>query len=85
MSSPGNVIDWSLCCLCQLDKKGETLQNPKVGGFISLEKDLTDLNDINPPNLPSGINVKFTQLDDGSGIAITLRSNGEKYHKLCRS
>ena len=35
--------------------------------------------------VPSGITVPFDQLNDGSGIAATLRSHNAKYHNTCRS
>lgn len=74
--------NWQLCCLCQSDKD-EHLQSPKEEGILSLERDLNNFKEINA--VPSGIAVSLEQLDDGSGIANTLRSNNCKYHKTCRS
>ena len=81
--SSTEITNWGLCCLCQSDKTGEALQTPKEEGLVSLERDLKDLNAINANNLPSGINVTISQLNDGSGIAATLKSH--KAHKTCRS
>lgn len=75
-------LNWELCCLCQSDKN-EPLQNPKEEGLLSLEKDLNDFKEIDTE--PSGITVSFDQLNDGSGIAATLRAHNAKYHKICRS
>ena len=63
-----NVINWSPCYFCQSDIY--------IYIYRSLERALTDLNAIDPSNLPSYINVEITHLDAGSGIAVTLRSNG---------
>ena len=53
----------------------KTLQSPKEEGFASLERDLLGLNYINANSLPSGTNVTISQLNDGSGIASTLKSH----------
>lgn len=66
-------MNWTLCCLCQLDKTQEALQTPKEEGLLSLQRDLKDLNDLNDNKLPSGINVTIGQLNNGSGIAATLK------------
>ena len=65
-------MNWELCCLSRSDKNQEALQTPKEEGLKSIERDLEDFNDIDRNNLPSGINVKIGQLNDGSGIAATL-------------
>ena len=80
-----DTMDWGLCCLCQTDTPQKTLQTPKEDGLVSLETDLKDFNIIDATNLPSGINVTISQLNDGSGIAATLKTNDAKYHKTCRS
>jgi hypothetical protein len=78
-------MNWGLCCLCQSDKTEETLQTPKEEGLVSLERDLKDFNAISGNKFPSGINVTISQLNDGSGIAATLKSHEARYHKTCRS
>ncbi|KAL8577258.1 hypothetical protein ACOMHN_022446 [Nucella lapillus] len=78
-------MNWELCCLCQTDKTEEALQTPKEEGLVSLERDLKDFIAINANDLPHGINVTISQLNDGSGIAATLKSHKASYHKLCRS
>ena len=78
-------MNWTLCCLCQLDKTQEALQTPKEEGLLSLQRDLKDLNDLNDNKLPSGINVTIGQLNNGSGIAATLKLHKARYHKLCRT
>lgn len=74
--------NWQLCCLCQSDKD-EHLQSPEKEVILSLEKDLNGFKEIDA--VPSGIAVSLEQLDDGSGMANTLRSNNCKYHKTSRS
>ena len=83
MSSTDDM-NWELCCLCQSNKTQEVLQAPKNEGLLSLERDLTNFNVINADSVPSGINVTLNQLDDGSGIAATLKSHEAKYQKTCR-
>jgi len=78
-------MNWELCCLCQLDNTQEHLQTPKEEGLISLERDLKNFNAINTNKCPSGINVTISHLNDGSGIASTLKSHKARYHKTCRS
>ena len=82
--SSTEIMNWGLCCLCQSDKTGEALQTPEEG-LVSLERDLKDFNAISANNLPSGINVTISQLNDGSGIAETLKSHKARYHQTCRS
>ena len=77
-------MNWELCCLCQTDKTEEALQTPKEEGLLSLQKDLNDFITITA-NLPPGINVIISQLNDGSGIAATLKSHKAMYHRICRS
>ena len=78
-------INWNLCCLCQLDKPQDVLQTPKEEGLSSLERDLNDFHAIDAKSLPSGINITINDLNDGSGIAATLKANKARYHKICRS
>ena len=82
MSSTDTNIetDWTLCCLCYLQKH-EALVNPTEQGLSTLERDLKDFVQLSA--LPSSINI--SQLDDGTGIAATLHSHGAVYHKSCRS
>lgn len=74
-------INWNLCCLCQIDTN-ERLQNPTLDGYLSLEKQLKEFKNLNAT--PSEILVPTDKLDDGSGIADTLKSHNAKYHKSCR-
>ena len=78
-------MNWELCCLCQLDKPHEALQTPKEEGLESLERDLKDFNAISADTRPPGINITISQLNDGSGIAESLKSHKARYHKTCRS
>ena len=76
-------INWDLCCLCQQEAH-EPLQTPKEEGCLSLERDLKAF--LNVANvLPSSVNVTIDQLNNGSGIAETLKTHNAKYHKRCRS
>ena len=74
-------INWELCCLCQQDNN-ELLQTPMDEGLVNLER---DLNEFKISAVPSGVTVSLDQLNDGSGVAATLRSNTTKYHKTCRN
>ena len=76
-------INWELCCLCQQDNHNELLQTPKDEGLVNLERELNEFKEISA--VPSGITLSLDQLNDGSGVAATLRSNTTKYHKSCRS
>jgi hypothetical protein len=77
------TMDWKLCCLCQTVKT-EDLRCPTEEGLLSLERDLNDFMRI-ASKLPKSITVSMSSLDDGSGIASTLRSHSAGYHKSCRS
>ena len=75
-------INWELCCLCQQDNN-DLLQTPKDERLVNIERDLNEFKEISA--VPSGVAVSLDQLNDGSGVAATLRSNTTKYHKTCRS
>ena len=75
-------IKWDLCCLCQSDKE-EKLQTPKEEGLLTLERDLNDFKKYNV--VPNSVVVSLDKLDDGSGIAKTLKLKKARYHKSCRS
>jgi len=79
-------INWELCCLCQKEKSEEALQTPKEEGLLSLERDLRDFHVIDDQTLPAGINITIAQLDDGSGIAETLKlRKAKKRRSYCSS
>lgn len=61
------------------------MQTPKEEGLVSLERDLKDFFAINANDIPPGINVTISQLNDGSGSAATLKSHKAIYHHICRS
>jgi len=35
--------------------------------------------------VPSVLKVSWSQLDEGQGIAVTLKAHSAKYHKVCRT
>ena len=74
-------IQWSKCCLCQL-KNNEKIQTPKLDSYLSLQSHLQDLHKLNA--LPSLI-YDYKLLDEGPGIAETLKSHSAVYHKKCRA
>ena len=74
-------IEWSKCCLCQLINN-DKLQIPKADGYVSLQSHLQKLHKLN--KLPSFI-YGYKLLDEGPGIAVTLRSHSAVYHRNCRS
>lgn len=68
--------DWSKCCLCQSEKKGEGLKSPSPGskekdGYSKLGTNIFLFQTIN--QLP--IILDPSRLDEGGGIEATLRSN----------
>ena len=69
-------INWELCCLCQSDTD-EQLQTPREEGLLSLDIVMNAFKEMN-----ACIAVTSDQLNDGSGIAATLRLHQTKYHKL---
>ena len=75
------VINWELCCLCQ-EENNERLQTPKEEGYASLERDLLGFKAIS--GKPSCMKVPWTKLDEGQGIAMTLKEHSARYHKVCR-
>ena len=76
------VINWELCCLCQ-EENDERLQTPKEEGYASLERELLGFKDIG--GVPSSMKVSWSKLDEGKGIATTLKAHDARYHKVCRS
>jgi len=81
-AEPDN-INWELCCLCQ-EETDDHLQcpinakGPKCG-YEYLANNLLEFQKLN--SLPSNVNLDM--LDEGSGIAETLKSHSAKYHKSC--
>jgi len=76
-----DVINWELCCICQEDNN-DRFQTPTEQGFTSLERDLLGFKAIDV--VPSGLKVSWAQLDEGQGIAVTLKAHSAKYHEVCR-
>ena len=82
-SAEPDSINWELCFLCQ-EEKDDHLQCPINAkghkcGYKYLATNLLEFKKLN--SLP--INIKFEKLDEGSGIAETLRSHSAMYHKSC--
>ena len=75
-------MNWELCCLCQVQKE-DRLQTPKNEGLASLENDLNGFRALGV--VPSGLKISWTLLDEGQGIADTLKKHNAKYHKACRT
>ena len=76
----GQPVDWRLHCLCQ-SSNSQPLQNATKKGFVSLEKDLKDLEQLDA--LPFHIDLQ--RLNNGTGIVSTLITQKAVYHKNCRS
>ena len=74
-------IDWSLCCLCQENKKDVPLQEPKSTGLDTLAFYIIEFHKIN--ELPHNLNMNH--INDGSGISQTLFKNNAKWHKNCKN
>ena len=85
-------IDWSLGFLCR-GKKTESLSEPWRGrgrgtvpsegtavGYESFERNLLKFQELD--NIP--LDVRPSELNDGSGISATLQSKRAKWHKSCR-
>ncbi|KAF5295102.1 hypothetical protein FQA39_LY13253 [Lamprigera yunnana] len=87
MASNLVVLDPSL----PISSKRKKLTNPerstrkdKFAAYVSLESFLTRLNELNQlTSIP--LRVDFSQLNDGTGIFNTLKSNRAVYHKRCRA
>ena len=77
-----DTTNWELCCLCQSDTD-EQLQTHREEGLLSLDRVMNAFKEMNAS--PSCIAVTSNQLNDGSGIAATLRLHNVKYHKMCRT
>ena len=82
-SSESDSINWELCFLCQ-EEKDDHLQCPVNAkghkcGYKYLATNLLEFKKLN--SLP--ININLEKLDEGSGIAETLRSHHAMYHKSC--
>ena len=78
-------MDWSLCFLCQENKKGVPLTEPdtrknKSSGLESLEQFIIEYHNINA--LPHNLNMNH--INDGSGISQTLIKNKAKWHRDCK-
>lgn len=84
--SANRKTNWSLCCLCQKDKRGEGLTStpshhaPEHDGYKMLARNIPMFSEIN--DMPLRIDPK--RLDEGDGIEATLRKNMAKYHVSCR-
>jgi len=77
-------INWELCCLCQEEKDDRgRLQTPTDEGLASLERDLHGFRAIDV--VPAGLKISWAMLDEGQGIANTLKIHNAKYHKVCRT
>ena len=78
--------NWSLCCLCQKDKRGEHLTSPPShhvldhDGYTMLARNIPMFSEINEMPLI----MDPARLDEGDGIEATLRKNAAKYHVNCR-
>ena len=82
---PPKPMNYKLCCLCQTNTK-EKLKTPHTLGYTSLETDLSDLSKYNA--LPSYLvekGLELKRLNEGNGIAKSLRANKALYHKSCRN
>ena len=85
--SLSKVTDWQKCCLCQT-VKGEELKSPPSryevtedrDGYAMIARNVPLFKEIN--QLPIILDPK--RLDDGDGIAETLRKNKAVYHQSCR-
>ena len=64
-------------------QKEDRLQTPKDEGLVSLEKDLNGFRILGV--VPNGLKISWTLLDEGQGIADTLKKHNAKYHKACRT
>ena len=74
------TINWELCVLCQCYSP-EALITPKLEGYASLSKNLTEFAECGA--LPSS--VRLNQMDDGAGLVQTFVKNKARYHKICRN
>jgi len=79
------TTDWTLCVLCQ-QSTSESLRDPLKSryknhsyAYETLEENLKALDDLD--SLPLSINI--FRLDDGTGIAATLRFHNAKWHRTC--
>ena len=86
-SNTSNTTDWSLCCLCQEDHKGKSLVDPaknkdvstKNSAYMVMAERLSEFEKYGA--VPMGI--RLARLDDGTGIANTLKVNHAQYHRNC--
>jgi len=76
-------IDWSLCCLCQLDTPA-TLACPADSkkanagvGYNTLSNNLKGFKELGETNL------KVLRLDEGDGLEAILVANRARFHKTC--
>ena len=79
---------WKLCIICQQECPGQALVCPTLAkkricgdGYVTLENDLLGFHEL---GLLQPTSIKLDLLNDGSGIANTLRSNNACWHKSCR-
>tara|TARA_B110000881_G_C18590493_1_gene527633 strand:- start:311 stop:2080 length:1770 start_codon:yes stop_codon:yes gene_type:complete len=85
-SESSNVIDWTKCILCQnitqegLRCPGESRRATDVDTYSSLAVNLQIFQELG--RLPDTVNL--AGLDNGSGVASTLKSNKAKWHKKCK-
>ena len=81
-------IDWSKCCLCQLEKNNEILISPSnsfkrkqdYAGYSKIATNVPLFHALN--DMPIAFNP--SRLDEGEGIEATLIRNQAKYHNSCR-
>lgn len=75
--------NWSLCCLCQKDKRGENLISPPShhvldhDGYTMLARNIPMFSEINEMPLI----MDPARLDEGDGIEATLRSRQHTMNK----
>ena len=74
-------MNWELYYLCQVQKEDKLQTKDK--GLPSLEKDLNGCQVLGV--VPNGLKISWTVLDEGQGIADTLKKHNAKHHKVCRS
>ena len=87
VEASSTVTDWQKCCLCQTEKGKELISPPSRyevredrDGYAMIARNVPLFKDIN--QLPIVLDPR--RLDEGDGIAETLRKNDAKYHQSCR-
>ena len=82
------TTNWALCCLCQEIKEEKLTvpyKNPRAdvnAGYNTLTRNLHDFIELDA--MPILQCKSLSHLDEGPGIAMTLREHGAKYHKSCK-